>query len=75
MTGYHSALNMHLRQNLGMVQQDIESLISETQESFKLYTVASSGTAAWLGVISLLAIVLIALTVRKDYRRSKELGV
>jgi hypothetical protein len=37
-TSSHSALNMHLRQNLGTAQQDIENLIAETQESFKMYT-------------------------------------
>jgi hypothetical protein len=68
----HSALNMHLRQNLGMAQQDIENLISETQESFKMYTVVSSGTAVWLSIISLLAILLICLIVRKFCQRRRE---
>ncbi len=68
----HSALNMHLRQNLGMAQQDIENLISETQESFKMYTVVSSGTAAWLSFITLLAILLICLIVRKFCQRRRE---
>ncbi len=48
-----------------MAQQDIENLISETQESFKLYSVTSTGTLTWLGVISLLALLLIGLIVRK----------
>ena len=68
----HSALNMHLRQNLGMAQQDIENLITETQESFKLYTVVSSGTTAWLTLITLLAIFLICLIVRKFCQRRRE---
>jgi hypothetical protein len=68
----HSALNMHLRQNLGMAQQDIENLISETQESFKMYTVVSSGTTAWLSFITLLAILLICLIVRKFCQRRRE---
>jgi hypothetical protein len=68
----HSALNMHLRQNVGMAQQDIENLITETQESFKLYTVTSSGTAAWLGVITVLAVILIALIVRKLCQKRRE---
>jgi hypothetical protein len=68
----HSALNMHLRQNLGMAQQDIENFISETQESFKMYTVVSSGTAAWLSLITLLAILLICLIVRKFCQRRRE---
>jgi hypothetical protein len=68
----HSALNMHLRQNLGMAQQDIENLISEKQGSFKMYTVASSGTTAWLSVITLLAIILICLIVRKFCQRRRE---
>jgi hypothetical protein len=71
-TSAHSALNMHLRQNLGMAQQDIENLITETQESFKLYTVTSSGTTAWLSVITILAIVLICLIVRKFCQRRNE---
>jgi hypothetical protein len=71
-TSAHSALNMHLRQNLGMAQQDIENLITETQESFKLYTVTSSGTTAWLSVITILAIVLICLIVRKFCQRRSE---
>jgi hypothetical protein len=71
-TSSHSALNMHLRQNLGMAQQDIENLITETQESFKMYTVTSSGTTAWLSVITLLAIVLVSLIVRKFCQRRKE---
>jgi hypothetical protein len=61
----HAALNIHMRQNLGMAQQDIENLIRETQESFKFYTGTSTGTLTWLGVISLLALLLIALIVRK----------
>jgi hypothetical protein len=68
----HSALNMHLRQNLGMAQQDIENLISETQEKYKMYTVVSSGTTAWLSLISLLAILLICLIVRKFCQRRRE---
>jgi hypothetical protein len=64
-TDAHAALNIHMRQNLGMAQQDIENLISETQESFKLYSVTSTGTLTWLGVISLLALLLIGLIVRK----------
>jgi hypothetical protein len=68
----HSALNMHLRQNLGMAQQDIENLITETQESFKMYTVVSSGTTAWLSFITLLAILLICLIVRKFCQRRRE---
>jgi hypothetical protein len=68
----HSALNMHLRQNLGMAQQDIENLIAETQESFKLYTVISSGTTVWLSLITLLAIFLICLIVRKFCQRKRE---
>jgi hypothetical protein len=71
-TSSHSALNMHLRQNLGMAQQDIENLITETQESFKMYTVTSSGTTAWLSMITLLAVVLICLIVRKFWQRRKE---
>jgi hypothetical protein len=71
-TSSHSALNMHLRQNLGMAQQDIENLIAETQESFKMYTVTSSGTTAWLSVITLLAVVLICLIVRKFCQRRRE---
>jgi hypothetical protein len=71
-TSSHSALNMHLRQNLGMAQQDIENLITETQESFKMYAVTASGTTAWLSVITLLAIVLICLIVRKFCQRRKE---
>jgi flagellar biosynthesis/type III secretory pathway M-ring protein FliF/YscJ len=63
---------MHLRQNVGMAQQDIENLITETQESFKLYTVTSSGTAAWLGVITVLAVILIALIVRKLCQKRRE---
>jgi hypothetical protein len=63
---------MHLRQNLGMAQQDIENLISETQESFKMYTVVSSGTTAWLSFITLLAILLICLIVRKFCQRRRE---
>jgi hypothetical protein len=68
----HSALNMHLRQNLGMAQQDIENLVAETQESFKMYTVVSSGTTAWLSLITLLAILLICLIVRKVCQRRHE---
>ncbi len=68
----HSALNMHLRQNLGMAQQDIENLITETQESFKMYTVVSSGTTAWLSLTTLLAILLICLIVRKFCQRRRE---
>jgi hypothetical protein len=71
-TSTHSALNMYLRQNLGMAQQDIENLITETQESFKMYTVTSSGTTAWLSVITLLAVVLIYLIVRKFCQRRRE---
>jgi hypothetical protein len=63
---------MHLRKNVGMAQQDIENLITETQESFKLYTVTSSGTAAWLSVITVLAAVLIALIVRKLCQKRRE---
>jgi glycogen debranching enzyme len=70
----HSALNMHLRQNLGMAQQDIENLITETQESFKMYTVVSSGTTAWLSLITLLAILLICLIVRKFCQRRREMS-
>jgi hypothetical protein len=70
----HSALNMHLRQNLGMAQQDIENLITETQESFKMYTVVSSGTTAWLSLITLLAILLICLIVRKLCQRRLEMS-
>jgi hypothetical protein len=71
-TSAHSALNMHLRQNLGMAQQDIENLLVETQESFKMYTVTSSGTTAWLSVITVLAIILICLIVRKFCQRRRE---
>jgi hypothetical protein len=71
-TSAHSALNMHLRQNLGMAQQDIENLLVETQESFKMYTVTSSGTVAWLSVISVLAIVLVCLIIRKFCQRRRE---
>jgi hypothetical protein len=70
----HSALNMHLRQNLGMAQQDIENLVAETQESFKMYTVVSSGTTAWLSLITLLAILLICLIVRKFCQRRQEMS-
>jgi hypothetical protein len=70
----HAALNIHLRQNLGMAQQDIENLITETQESFKLYTVTSTGTLAWLAAISLLALLLIALIVRKCCQHAKDRG-
>jgi hypothetical protein len=38
---FYSALNMHLRQNLGIKQQDIKNLISEMQESFELYPATS----------------------------------
>jgi hypothetical protein len=64
----HSALNMHLRQN------DIENLVAETQESFKMYTVVSSGTTAWLSLITLLAILLICLIVRKVCQRRQEMN-
>jgi hypothetical protein len=70
----HAALNIHMRQNLGMAQQDIENLISETQESFKLYTVTSTGTLTWLGAISILALLLIALIVRKCCQHAKGRG-
>jgi hypothetical protein len=70
----HAALNIHMRQNLGMTQQDIENLISETQESFKLYSVTSTGTLTWLGAISLLALLLIALIVRKCCQHAKGRG-
>jgi hypothetical protein len=70
----HAALNIHMRQNLGMAQQDIENLISETQESFRLYTVTSTGTLSWLVVISLLALLLIALIVRKCYQHARGRG-
>ena len=70
----HAALNMHLRQNLGMAQQDIENLIAETQESFKLYTVTSSSTAVWLLFISVFAIALFILIVRKCRQRIHEQG-
>jgi hypothetical protein len=70
----HLALNMHLRQNLGMAQQDIENLVAETQESFKMYTVVSSGTTAWLSLITLLAILLICLIVRKVCQRRQEMN-
>jgi hypothetical protein len=73
-TDSHAALNIHLRQNLGMAQQDIENLISETQESFKLYSVTSTGTTAWLAVISVLALTLIALIVRKCCQHAKGHG-
>jgi hypothetical protein len=65
---------MHLRQNLGMAQQDIENLITETQESYKMYTVVSSGTTAWLSLITLLAILLICLIVRKFCQRRLEMS-
>jgi hypothetical protein len=65
---------MHLRQNLGMAQQDIENLVAETQESFKMYTVVSSGTTAWLSLITLLAILLICLIVRKVCQRRQEMN-
>jgi hypothetical protein len=71
-TSAHSALNMHLRQNVGMAQQDIENLIAKTQESFKLYTVTSSGTVAWLSMVTLFAIVLIAPIVRRFCQKRKE---
>ncbi len=64
-TDSHAALNIHLRQNLGMAQQDIENLINETQESFRLYSVTSTGTMTWLAIISLLALLLVILIVRK----------
>jgi hypothetical protein len=73
-TDSHAALNIHLRQNLGMAQQDIENLINETQESFKLYSVTSTGTMAWLAVISLLALLLIALILRKCCQHAKGHG-
>jgi hypothetical protein len=70
----HVALNIHMRQNLGMAQQDIENLINETQESFKLYTVTSTGTLTWLGAISILALLLIALIVRKCCQHARGHG-
>jgi hypothetical protein len=71
-TDSHAALNIHLRQNLGMAQQDIDNLIRETQQSFKLYTVTSSSTFAWLTLISVLAILLVLLIVRKFCQKMKE---
>jgi hypothetical protein len=70
----HAALNIHMRQNLGMAQQDIENLISETQESFKLYSVTSTGTLSWLGAISILALLLIAMIVRKCCQHARGRG-
>jgi hypothetical protein len=70
----HAALNIHMRQNLGMAQQDIDNLISETQESFKLYSVTSTGTLTWLGVISILALLLIAMIVRKCCQHARVRG-
>jgi hypothetical protein len=71
-TDSHAALNIHLRQNLGVAQQDIENLIEETQESFKLYTVTSSGTMAWLSAISVLAFLLVALIIRKYCQHARD---
>jgi hypothetical protein len=73
-TDSHAALNIHLRQNLGMAQQDIENLINETQESFKLYSVTSTGTMSWLAIISLLALLLVILIVRKCCQHAKDRG-
>jgi hypothetical protein len=73
-TDAHAALNIHMRQNLGMAQQDIENLISETQESFKLYSVTSTGTLTWLGAISILALLLIAMIVRKCCQHARGRG-
>jgi hypothetical protein len=70
----HAALNVHMRQNLGMAQQDIENLINETQESFKLYSVTSTGTLTWLGAISILALLLIAMIVRKCCQHARVRG-
>ncbi len=70
----HAALNIHMRQNLGMAQQDIENLINETQESFKLYSVTSTGTLTWLGAISILALLLIAMIVRKCCQHARGRG-
>jgi hypothetical protein len=73
-TDAHAALNIHMRQNLGMAQQDIENLINETQESFKLYSVTSTGTLTWLGAIAILALLLIALIVRKCCQHARGHG-
>ena len=73
-TSPHAALNMHLRQNLGMAQQDIENLIAETQEPFKLYTVTSSSTVVWLLFLSVFAVALFVLIVRKCRQKTDEQG-
>jgi hypothetical protein len=47
--GSHSVISSHF--SCLYAPEAVKNQISETHESFKLYTVALSGTGAWLGGI------------------------